>query len=212
MEADTSRRCRDGSRVDRARVPKAVDLVDTAGAHSLDRCLVELGRGEVECFDHLYAGMAEHVLAVARGVLGDYGQAEEVAQEVLLEVWRKASSYDPELAGARGWITMIARRRAVDRLRRAVTTALTQQRVEGRAAAADRDYVLEQVEHNHDVQAVRAALDGLTVIQREAIVLAYYGGHTYADVASLLGVPAGTVKTRIRDGLTRLRNDLTDQM
>jgi RNA polymerase sigma-70 factor (ECF subfamily) len=104
------------------------------------------------------------------------------------------------------WLMTVAHRRAVDRVRSGLAAA---QR-EARAAVAETDYdvVAEEVETRLDAQRVRRCLDSLTDLQRESVTLAYYGGYTYREVAGLLGVAVGTVKTRMRDGLIRLRDCL----
>jgi RNA polymerase sigma-70 factor, ECF subfamily len=127
-------------------------------------------------------------------------------QEVLLEVWRNASGYDPASGSAFAWIMMLAHRRAVDRVR-------TEQRAgerELRAARASVAYddVTDQVEVRLEHERVRRCLAALTDLQRESVTLAYYGGYSYPQVAELLGVAVGTVKTRMRDGLIRLRDCL----
>ena len=141
---------------------------------------------------------------VVRQVLRDPAQSEEVAQEVLLEVWRAASRFDPARGSAAAWALTIAHRRAVDRVRSENAGSRREQKA-APAPANDVD-VAEVVAATLDHQRVRRCLDGLTDLQRESIKLAYYGGYTYPQVAKLLGVALGTVKTRIRDGLIRMRD------
>jgi RNA polymerase sigma-70 factor (ECF subfamily) len=127
-------------------------------------------------------------------------------QEVLLDVWRTAARFDPELGSATAWVMTLAHRRAVDRVRSEQKSA---QR-ELRFATADIAYdeVTEAAEANLDRERVRRCLTSLTDLQRESVTLAYYGGYTYREVAELLGIAVGTVKTRMRDGLIRLRDCL----
>ncbi|CCF61753.1 RNA polymerase sigma factor SigK (fragment) [Nocardia cyriacigeorgica GUH-2] len=141
-------------------------------------------------------------------VLHDPGYAEETAQEVYLQVWRTAASFDPDKGSAATWLMTLAHRRAVDRVR--AEQAHTQREVAYgiRVLGNDFDEVTEEVERKFEQQAVLDSLGALTETQREAISLAYYGGRTYAEVASHLGVGLPTVKSRIRDGLTRLKKSL----
>jgi len=123
---------------------------------------------------------------------------------VLLEVWRSASRFDPVQGSARSWLMTMAHRRAVDRVRSAQASAEREARAT--LAATDYDVVVEEVEARLEAQRVRRCLDSLTELQRESVTLAYYGGYTYREVAGLLGVAVGTVKTRMRDGLIRMRD------
>jgi RNA polymerase sigma-70 factor (ECF subfamily) len=139
-------------------------------------------------------------------VLRDPAQAEEVAQEVMLEIWRTASRFEPGRGSAQSWMATIAHRRAVDRVRAAQAAARRDDQAAPREAGYDG--VAEAVEAKLESERVRRCLGSLTELQRESIVLAYYGGYTYREVAGLLGLALGTVKTRMRDGLIRLRDCL----
>jgi RNA polymerase sigma-70 factor (ECF subfamily) len=127
-------------------------------------------------------------------------------QEVLLEVWRTAARFDPAAGSATAWIAMLAHRRAVDRVRSEQRAAQREERFA--TAEVGYDQVAEAVEASLDRERVRRCLDGLTELQRESVTLAYYGGYSYREVAQLLDVAVGTVKTRMRDGLIRLRDCL----
>jgi RNA polymerase sigma-70 factor, ECF subfamily len=168
--------------------------------------LAMVARGDEAAFAGVYDRFATVVYGLVRRIVRDPAQSEEVTQEVLLEVWRTASRFDPGEGSARGWLMTLAHRRAVDRVRSAQASAARE--VRAAVAATDYDVVVEEVETRLDAQRVRRCLDSLTEIQREAVTLAYYGGYTYREVAALLGVAVGTVKTRMRDGLIRLRDCL----
>jgi RNA polymerase sigma-70 factor, ECF subfamily len=173
----------------------------------LNGLLARVARGDHHAFELVYGELAGPVYGVVRQVLRDPAQSEEIAQEVLLEIWRTASRFDPAKGSPAAWALTIAHRRAVDRVRSEAASS----RREVKAAAdlaGEYDDVAEVVAATLDGQRVRRCLDRLTELQRESIKLAYYGGYSYPQVARLLGVALGTVKTRIRDGLIRMRDCL----
>ena len=170
--------------------------------------LARVGRGDEAAFEQVYARVADVVFGLARSVLRDPHQAEEVAQEVLLEVWRSAARFDAARGSARAWIVTLTHRRAVDRVRSSQAARNRDQVVASRSNEREFDEVVEKVERRLEAERVRHCLDGLTPRQRDTVTLAYYGGRTYADVADVLKLPLGTVKTRMRDGLIRLRDCL----
>jgi len=175
---------------------------------TVDELLQRVARGDSPAFELLYDEIANSVFGVIRRVLHNPAQSEEVTQEVLIEVWRNATRFDPERGSATSWIHTMAHRRAIDRVRSAQASADRDQRVAMRDHVTPYDDVADQVETHLEHQQVRRCLDSLTELQRESVGLAYYGGHTYREVAELLDVPLGTVKTRLRDGLIRLRDCL----
>ena len=172
----------------------------------LDALLTLVARGDQGAFEALYERLARPAYGLIRKVLRDPAQSEEVVQEVLLEVWRTASRFDPARGGAASWVLTIAHRRAVDRVRSEAAAAGREQRTSRVPAAGDA--VADSVEATLDAELLRRCLAGLSDVQRESITLAYYGGYTYPEVAKLLEVALGTIKSRIRDGLNRLRDCL----
>jgi RNA polymerase sigma-70 factor (ECF subfamily) len=165
-------------------------------------------RGHEDAFTELHDLTAARICGVVLRVLRSAEHAAEVTQEVFVEVWRQAGRYSPEKGSVMTWMTTMAHRRAVDRVRSVSSEAARDERYA--AATADRpvDDVWAGVQQRLDAERVRKGMESLTAIQREAITLAYFGGYSQSQVSQLLNLPLGTVKTRIRDGLIGLRNSL----
>jgi len=180
--------------------------VQPGGEADLGVLLALVARGDQAAFQGVYDRAAGQILGIVRAVVRDPAQSEEVTQEVLLELWRTASRFDPGRGSPLAWVTTIAHRRAVDRVRSEQKAA--QRELRAAAPAIAYDEVTETVEAQLDRERVRRCLRSLTELQRESVTLAYYDGYTYREVAELLGVAVGTVKTRMRDGLIRLRDCL----
>jgi RNA polymerase sigma-70 factor (ECF subfamily) len=190
-----------------SRRPDHLSAVPEPAADAGD-LLRAVARGDEKAFARLYDLVAPRVYGLIRRVLRDPAQSEEVAQEVLVEVWRTAARFDPARGSATSWICTIAHRRAVDRVR-AEQSAAERLAFVGRAQVdVPYDSVADEVSGRLERQQVRRCLSDLTELQRQAVTLAYYQGHTYPQVAELLGAPLPTVKTRMRDGLIRLRDCL----
>ena len=196
------------TRRDAPRRPPEAPVARAAGDEVLERLLALVARSDERAFAELYQRVAAAVFGLVTRVVRDPAQAEEVTQEVFVELWRTASRFDPARGSARSWIMTCAHRRAVDRVRSAESAARRDDLAGRRDQGRPYDEVVEQVEASLEREHVRRGLDALTDLQREAVVLAYYGGYTHREISELLGVPSGTVKTRLRDGLIRLRDHL----
>jgi len=173
----------------------------------LESLLNRVARGDEEAFSKLYDRISAAVFGMARRVVRDPARAEEVAQEVFLQVWQGANRFDAERGSAKTWILTLAHRRAVDAVRRDQASTDREQRFDW-SGGPDYDSVQEEVGTRLEHEQVRRCLQNLTDLQREAITLAYFGGYTYVEVSSLLEANTATVKTRMRDGLIRLRDCL----
>ncbi|WP_055701264.1 MULTISPECIES: sigma-70 family RNA polymerase sigma factor [Streptomyces] len=174
----------------------------------LQELVIRVARGDQQAFSGVYDAVAGPVFGVVRGVLRDHAQSEEVTQEVLVEVWRTAPRYRPDRGTAMNWVLTLAHRRAVDRVRSVEAASAREQKAALLARTPEFDEVSEQVETRLEREQVRRCLRALTEVQRQSVTLAYYRGLTYRQVAELLSLPLGTVKTRLRDGLIRLRDCL----
>jgi RNA polymerase sigma-70 factor (ECF subfamily) len=193
---------------DVASLRRARDNEPTPAEASVDDLVRDVARGDGPAFEELYDRVANTVFGVVRRVLRDPAQSEEVTQEVLVEVWRTATRFDAGRGSAMTWIHTMAHRRAIDRVRSAQAATDRDEKVARRDHVPDYDVVVDRVEARLEQEQVRRCLEHLTDLQRESVTLAYYGGYTYREVSELLEVPLGTVKTRMRDGLIRLRDCL----
>ena len=175
----------------------------------LEAVLTAVARGDRAAFADLYDLVVPAVFGIIRRLVRDPSQSEEVTQEVMLELWRTAARYDPAQGSAIGWILTIARRRAIDRVRSEQASRDRVEKVAPMQIEREHDHVSEEVLRSSDRSAVSTALAGLGRLQREAIELAFFGGLTQSEIAGRLGVPLGTIKTRIRDGMLRLQETLS---
>jgi len=170
----------------------------------LETCIGRVAAGDQVAFATMYDQLAPTVFGVARRVLRDPTQAEEVAQEVFTEIWRQAARFDAERGSVRTWAVTIAHRRSVDRVRSEQAHRDRQTRTAAVDVAADPSPEDTAVDSEDRARAL-AAMTELSAAQREALELAFYDGLTHVQIADHLGIALGTVKTRIRDGLIRLR-------
>lgn len=182
-------------------------VTDNRG-QDLSLLLTASAAGDQDSFARFYDASAPRVLGLVLRVLRDRAQAEEVTQEVFLQVWRTAGSFDPSRGSALGWLLTLAHRRAVDRVRSVVAQSKRDVAYESQHATTAFDSTAETAEGRMEATKVRAALGALTTTQRSAVELAFFDGLTHSEVSERLGVPLGTAKTRIRDGLRRMRNEL----
>lgn len=193
-------------------VPMGIDGVevreDGTSPDHVGGLLVRTAAGDQDAFAELYDMLSSRVFGLILRVLVDRAQSEEVLQEVFLEIWQSAGRFAANRGQGRSWIMTIAHRRAVDRVRASQASSDRDVRVGIRDFAPDVDGVAETIEMRDDARRVADALGRLPEAQREAIALAYYGGYSQSEIAALVGAPLGTVKTRMRDGLSRLRMDM----
>ena len=175
---------------------------------SHEELLSRIAGGDQTAFAEFYDRLAPRVLGLIIRLLRDHAQSEEVTQEVFLEIWQTATRYDVSRGGAVTWVLTMAHRRAVDRVRSAQSSRDRDTREGIRDFRAEYDSVAESVEIRVEHERVKQALSRLTELQRQAVTLAYYGGYSHSEVAAMLSVPLGTVKTRLRDGMIRLRDEL----
>lgn len=176
------------------------------GRGDLGAVMQQVAHGDKQAFSALYDALAPMVSGIVTRVVRDRAQSEEVTQEVMIDLWRQAARYRPDTGSVNAWAATIAHRRAVDRVRSAQAAADREQAQAAREHTTAFDEVAEHVETRLDSEQVRRCLRGLTELQRQAVTLAYYQGLTYREVAEALRTPLPTIKTRMRDGLIRLRD------
>jgi RNA polymerase sigma-70 factor (ECF subfamily) len=180
-----------------------MDPVDVVGG-----LIQRTAQRDRDAFTQLYDMLAPRVFGLILRVLVDRAQSEEILQEVFLEVWQSADRFAPNRGQGRTWLLTIAHRRAIDRVRSAQAGTDRDVRAGLRELATPPGDVADQVALKIESERVAGALRTLPEVQREALVLAYYGGYSQTEIAMLTGAPLGTVKTRMRDGLTRLRAEM----
>lgn len=173
----------------------------------LERC----GTGDREAFAAVYDQVAGRVHGLTRRIVRDAAQAEEVTQEVLLDVWRKAATFDPSRGSALSWVLTIAHRRSVDRVRASQSQSARDDGYESRRAPQLADPTAEDATDRVRSTVVRRAVAQLSDGQRQALEMAYFDGRTHREIAQDLDIPLGTAKTRVRDGLRHLRQRLREE-
>jgi RNA polymerase sigma-70 factor (ECF subfamily) len=183
--------------------PAAVEVV----VESLEDLLGAVACGDEAVFARLYDRVSGPVYGLALRIVGDAASAEEVAHQALLDIWRTAARFDRDHGSAITFILTIVRLRAVELVRQERSGRAPERRQALRPATLY-DAVASAVDSRSDWETVRQCLSALTAVQREAVELAYFDGYTSSEMAALLGVDSSTVRTRIRDGLVRLRIQL----
>ncbi len=179
-----------------------------SAAAALGELLRLSARGDEAAFARLYDLTAARVFGLAVRIVRDPAQSEEVAQEAFLDIWRTASRFDAARGSAIAWMLTIVHRKAVDRVRSAEASSRRDATYHQQNEPVAHDATAEAAHASLEARRVRGALGALTEVQREAVELAYFGGYTHTEVATMLDLPVGTAKTRIRDGLIRLRDTM----
>lgn len=187
---------------------KTVAIVDR---ETLESLMLLTQQGDAAAFARLYDHIAPNVLGLSLQILHDQAQAEEVTQEVFIEVWQHAADFDPAKGSAKAWILRRARLRAIDRVRSAIATLKRDDREAFLVASIKKESVEDEALRNVQRHAVRTALEIMGEPHKTAILLAYFGDMTHAELAEATGVPLGTAKTRVRDGLRKLEKILKEQ-
>lgn len=175
---------------------------------SIESLLRDVAEGDRTAFAEIYDRISSRVLGLVIRVLRDRAQSEEVMQEVFLEIWQQAAKFDANRGSGMAWVLTMAHRRAIDRIRASQKSHERDLKIGIRDMERDFDSVSESVEIRIENERVKRSMSRLTPLQREAVILAYYGGYSHSEMAHILGIPLGTVKTRLRDGMIRLRDEL----
>lgn len=191
------------------RKPKTFGTMEKASDRSADQELIDrLKKGDKSAFREIYARYSQIVFNLAFRMLRSREEAEEVVQEIFLQVWNRAESYDSGRGAISTWIVNIARSRSIDRLRtlgfREQTTELDEERVNSKS---DLSRIIEDREESKKI--IRDALDSLPDNQRQAIEMVYFEGLTHIEAAERLNEPVGTIKTRIRLGVAKLKEKIS---
>lgn len=179
---------------------------EQTSAPTTEELMLRIAAGNESAFEELYDRLSPQVFGLVRRILKDQAQSEEVTQEVFVEAWQQAARYDSARGKAITWLLTLAHRRAVDRVRASQASKDRDLRQGIKEFQASYDDVEETAIQHDESRRVIQALERLSETQRDAIQLAYFGGYTHIEVAELLKIPVGTAKTRIRDGMNKLRD------
>lgn len=168
--------------------------------------MLRVASGDEGAFEELYDAVSPQVFGLIRRIIRDEAQSEEVTQEVFVEAWQQATRFDPARGKALSWLLTLAHRRAVDRVRASQASRDRDLREGIKEFQESYDDVEDSAVLKDESHRVLVALERLSESQRDAIRLAYFGGYTHQEVAVMLKIPVGTAKTRIRDGMNKLRD------
>jgi len=163
-------------------------------------------RGDEVAFAAFHDATSSRAYGLALRVVRNPAHAEEVSQEAYLDAWRSSTRFNPALGSAAGWLLTIVHRKAVDRVRSVEASTVRDEIWQRESRPIDHDQTSDAAHSSLEAARIRGAVATLTDVQREAVELTYFGGYTHSEVAAMLDVPLGTAKTRIRDGLIRLRD------
>lgn len=174
----------------------------------LGALLEQIAQGDQAAFAEFYQLTSRRVYGMARRVLIDTELSEDTTQEVFLQVWQNASKFNPDAGSPLAWLMTISHRRAVDKVRSSQSSTDREAKYGASSQEIDHDSVSDEVGSRLEAEAVVRCLETLTDTQQESVRLAYYGGLTYREVAERLNAAVPTIKSRIRDGLIRLKTCL----
>lgn len=183
-------------------------MLPTTDDDSLAHLLLLTGQGDHQAFSDFYSRTSRRVFGLARRVVIDHHLSEDVTQEVFALVWRDARKYDASIGSPLAWLMTITHHRAVDKVRAMQSSQNREERWAGSNGTPAYDEVLQAICDRSDARRAVTALVSLSALQRESIALAYIGCLTYSEVANKLSIPLPTVKSRVRDGLRKLRAQL----
>ncbi len=177
--------------------------------------IARIGRGDQGAFSALYDRLSGPLYSLAMNMLGDAAEAQDALQDVFLQIWSRAGTYDPEQSSVFSWTVLLTRSRVIDRLRArgrrlriVVGSTEDEDKPTDVADASTTESAADAAEKNDEAARVRSVLNNLSSEQREAIELAFFGNLTHHEIAARLGQPLGTIKARIRRGLLNLRQRL----
>jgi RNA polymerase sigma-70 factor, ECF subfamily len=188
--------------------PAAVSDTPTDLSQRLVGLLARIAGGDQAAFAEFYQLTSRRVFGMARRVLIDPELSEDTTQEVFLQVWQNAGKFNPEAGSPLSWLMTISHRRAVDKVRSSQSATDREAKYGASSQDVDHDSVSAEVDSKLEAEAVVRCLQTLTDTQQESVRLAYYGGLTYREVAEKLNAAVPTIKSRIRDGLIRLKTCL----